>query len=225
MYSGDPADFGAMKAAGINPVEAVNIATKAGVGRLIVFKGLQVHFGLVLDNPNQFANEDTGEYPSVAAREAATVGLGALVYTYKRASEADVRAFDRATGLSRKVDALARAGRVADALAFYDRMSPSDLSLASINEADALALAEAHIAAIEGPELRIQEESTQRHSFGWMFFYQSAGYLDTGNFSLMVAGNAPLIVDRFTSAVWVTDTADRPTTYVENYERTGSPFA
>lgn len=41
----------------------------------------------------------------------------------------------------------------------------------------------------------------ERFSEGWYFCYQSRNYLDTGNFSDILAGNAPIIVDKDTGAV------------------------
>ena len=46
------------------------------------------------------------------------------------------------------------------------------------------------------PELTIVEEDTIEKPFGWVFFYQSKIFLETGEYQHRVAGNGPLIVNR-----------------------------
>jgi immunity protein 35 of polymorphic toxin system len=56
-------------------------------------------------------------------------------------------------------------------------------------------------------ELRILNEHTIEADFGWVFFWQSQRFLETGSFSGQLSGNAPLIVDRRDGALHVTGTA------------------
>ena len=50
------------------------------------------------------------------------------------------------------------------------------------------------------------------------FFYQSLAYLASGNFRDMLAGNAPIIVDRFDGEIRVTGTGRPVSEYLELYE-------
>jgi ribosomal protein L7/L12 len=45
-------------------------------------------------------------------------------------------------------------------------------------------------------ELKILFESTEEFDVGWVFYYQSARYVETGNLLDCLAGNAPLFVAR-----------------------------
>lgn len=65
----------------------------------------------------------------------------------------------------------------------------------------------------------ILDEETIERSFGWVFFYQSREHLETGDLSSMLAGNAPLIVDREDGSVHVTGTAEPVELYLARYER------
>lgn len=62
---------------------------------------------------------------------------------------------------------------------------------------------------------------TLEHEFGWVFFWGPSDPL------ILVAGNAPLIVDRKDGSIHVTGTAYPTERYVENYARVGRtyPFA
>lgn len=45
-------------------------------------------------------------------------------------------------------------------------------------------------------ELVLLDSSTIERSFGWVFFYQSKRYLETGEMSDALAGNAPILVEK-----------------------------
>jgi hypothetical protein len=47
-----------------------------------------------------------------------------------------------------------------------------------------------------GITLMIVDELTQEHDFGWVFFYDSKEYIESGDFLYALAGNAPLVVLR-----------------------------
>ena len=72
-------------------------------------------------------------------------------------------------------------------------------------------------------ELVIIEEAIQEYDFGWVFCYNSKGFLETGNLAHALAGNAPLIVDRNSGELFVTGTARDLDYYVNNFKRTGNP--
>lgn len=48
---------------------------------------------------------------------------------------------------------------------------------------------------------------TLQIDIGWVFFYESAEYLETGEFSQRLAGNAPVVVSGFGGHLYVTGTA------------------
>ena len=50
-------------------------------------------------------------------------------------------------------------------------------------------------------ELEIADADTIEKDFGWVFFYNTKSYLETGRFSHRLTGNGPLIVDRTTGEV------------------------
>ncbi len=214
-------EFAELYEQGVSSTRAAQLATEAGVPRLLIIKAMADHWGVEV-NADEIGASRSGGYPSVAARETATFGLAGLVAAYPTVSFAEFVDFERTTRMSSKLDALAMADRVADALAFYDRMNRNELFLEPLPFDDARMLAGIHIGEDEG-EVRIQDGSTQEHEWGWLFLYQSVAYLDTGDYSKMIAGNAPIIVDRFTGAIWQTGTATRPDEYIETYVQFGTP--
>lgn len=63
----------------------------------------------------------------------------------------------------------------------------------------------------------VQLTKVQEEPFGLVFFYQSKDYLETGNLSSMLAGNAPFIVDHKTGAVHVLGTVHPADVYIKEY--------
>lgn len=53
----------------------------------------------------------------------------------------------------------------------------------------------------------IIDEQTREIDIGWVFFYDSKEYLETGDFSNRLAGNAPLVVSKRDGYLYVTGTA------------------
>lgn len=54
---------------------------------------------------------------------------------------------------------------------------------------------------------------------GWMFFYQNEKFLATGDVNYMLGGNAPIIVDKFTSEIVVTGTNKSEEFYIDMYKK------
>jgi hypothetical protein len=84
----------------------------------------------------------------------------------------------------------------------------------------------AHLGGIEadpGDAAVIVEDSTIERPWGWVFFYESRTFLDTGDNSARFAGNAPIIVERETGQLLDTGTARPIEFYLSNYEATGDP--
>ena len=91
--------------------------------------------------------------------------------------------------------------------------------------AQAQSLVEAHLSGFsyEPPGLVVLASHTLEKSFGWVFFYQSRAYIESKDPSERMAGNAPLIVNRFTGAVVETGTAKPIEAYVALYESSLNP--
>lgn len=64
----------------------------------------------------------------------------------------------------------------------------------------------------------LDDETIEREAL-WVFFYESREYLDTGDFSRQLVGNAPLIVDRADGSVHETGTSRPVERYIERHER------
>lgn len=59
--------------------------------------------------------------------------------------------------------------------------------------------------------------------FGWVFGYQSVAFIKSGSLSDMLAGNAPLLVDRLTGNLFECGTAEPIETYISNFVNYGHP--
>jgi hypothetical protein len=68
-------------------------------------------------------------------------------------------------------------------------------------------------------EVVILDEHTIETDFGWVFFWNSKKYMETGEFQYALAGNAPLIVDRRDGSVHLTSTAYPVEEIIENYRK------
>lgn len=86
------------------------------------------------------------------------------------------------------------------------------------NEAEDLA--RVHIAAspvAARHDLVIDSSRTREEPFGWVFFYNTRRFVETGAIEWALAGNAPLIVDRATGEVIPTGTARPIEQHIEYY--------
>ena len=72
-------------------------------------------------------------------------------------------------------------------------------------------------------KLQIVKDAIEEHEFGWVFRYDSARHIETGDFRDGLVGNAPLIVDRHSGQILETGTAEEIDFYVNNYLRNGDP--
>jgi hypothetical protein len=66
-------------------------------------------------------------------------------------------------------------------------------------------------------QLAIVEE--REFEFGWMFFYNTKKFAETGDHLYALGGNAPLIVDRTDGELYVTGTAEPLEHYLDEYRR------
>ena len=72
-------------------------------------------------------------------------------------------------------------------------------------------------------KLQILKDDIEAHEFGWVFHYDPARHIETGDFQDGLVGNAPLIVDRHRGQIVETGTARETDYYVNNYIRNGDP--
>jgi hypothetical protein len=63
----------------------------------------------------------------------------------------------------------------------------------------------------------LQLEKTIEFKLGWVFFYQTKEFIETGDLFQSAVGNAPIIVDNRTGAVTVTGTRFGIKKYIEEY--------
>jgi hypothetical protein len=68
------------------------------------------------------------------------------------------------------------------------------------------------------PPLVLLEDKTLTRPVGWVFFYQSRRYVESGDVRDALAGNAPIIVDRDDGTLFVTGTAHPVSHYLRQYE-------
>lgn len=89
----------------------------------------------------------------------------------------------------------------------------------------AMTIARQALAAWNSDELEvvIREEMTESHPVGWVFFYNSRRFLDTGDCNQALAGNVPLIVTRQEGKFFFTGPHHEIAYYIRNLELTGNP--
>ncbi len=66
--------------------------------------------------------------------------------------------------------------------------------------------------------LEIVDDATIEKEWGWVFFYDSAAHMRSGDIKDAIAGNAPVIVNRATGELIITGTAWPVDKYIEDYE-------
>ena len=70
-------------------------------------------------------------------------------------------------------------------------------------------------------EYEIMDELTRTEPFGWVFSYESIGYLATGEFSRKLVGNAPIVVTG-TGRTYLTGTAAPVEDYIAQMDAEGT---
>ena len=88
-----------------------------------------------------------------------------------------------------------------------------------LSKLEARTLIEQELQSIAECEVVILDEATQDHDWGWVFFYQSREYVETGEPTSMLAGNAPYIINKSTGEIVVTGTARPTIEYVQDYQK------
>jgi hypothetical protein len=71
-----------------------------------------------------------------------------------------------------------------------------------------------------GDEIGMSLQLVRRQdlSYGWLFFYNSQAYLQSGEIGSMLAGNAPFIVEACDGSLHVLGTAAPVEIYLKEYE-------
>lgn len=64
----------------------------------------------------------------------------------------------------------------------------------------------------------ILENETIEKDWGWIFFYQSKVYIESGDFRDMLGGNAPIFIDKKTGKLSYAGTAFGIDHYIKEYE-------
>jgi hypothetical protein len=70
-----------------------------------------------------------------------------------------------------------------------------------------------------GHDIVVVDEDTIERNFGWVFFFNTRKFLETGIFEHRLAGNGPIIVNKHTGEVEFVGTYKSPMHFVEEYER------
>jgi hypothetical protein len=87
---------------------------------------------------------------------------------------------------------------------------------------DAMALVQSEISKenLYEPDLvlEILDSETLEKEWGWVFFYDSADHIRTGDDKYAICGNAPFIVNRTSGELVATGTAWPIEKYIEDYE-------
>lgn len=69
------------------------------------------------------------------------------------------------------------------------------------------------------PPHRLEIVEVQEHDFGWLYFYNSKEFVESGDFICSLVGNAPVIVNRQDGKLYVTGTAKPIEHYLNDFRR------
>lgn len=92
----------------------------------------------------------------------------------------------------------------------------------NVEEAQSLVQAEMdkNVDSYDDDQCVILEDKTIEKEWGWVFFYQSKKYIETGDIGEMLAGNAPFIVNKKNGRLYETGTAEDIEYYIKEFEQT-----
>lgn len=95
-------------------------------------------------------------------------------------------------------------------------------NILSMNKKEAQHLVEKELKRLKSEQDSIDcvvlEDETLEKPWGWVFFYQSKAYVETGDDTEMLAGNAPIIVNRYSGELMHTGTSYDVVHYLREYE-------
>lgn len=72
---------------------------------------------------------------------------------------------------------------------------------------------------LKDSEVSLQITHEGEFSEGWYFCYQSKEFLETGELSTQLAGNAPFLIDRQSGELCILGTAKPIDSYLEDYTK------
>jgi hypothetical protein len=89
-----------------------------------------------------------------------------------------------------------------------------------IDKAQATAIARKTIATVppHSPDLVLQEDRTVERDFGWVFFYTTRKFLETGDKKYLMPGDAPVVVLREDGSTRYLGTSVPPKRAIELFE-------
>lgn len=96
-----------------------------------------------------------------------------------------------------------------------------------INAQTARAMARHQVATMAvdlGLDLVLLPERTMTTDVGWVFFYDSRRFLESGDPKDALIGNAPLLVDGRTGSLHLLGTERPVEAYLDDYRRSGDPY-
>jgi hypothetical protein len=70
----------------------------------------------------------------------------------------------------------------------------------------------------DGIECGLLKDETIEKDWGWVFFYQSVAFIESGDFLDKLGGNAPIIINKQTGKLIHTGTAYDIEHYIKEYE-------
>jgi Immunity protein 35 len=74
-------------------------------------------------------------------------------------------------------------------------------------------------------ELVVVDSATIERPWGWVFFFTSRRWLESGELRYALAGNSPVLVERASGKLISLGTARSAESYIAAYEETGNPHA
>jgi len=80
-------------------------------------------------------------------------------------------------------------------------------------------LADLWVEIMYGSTAVVLHDSAIDKPYGWVFFYQSKRYVESGDLTHSLFGNSPIVINRFTNELRVTGTARPLEHYLDTYER------
>ena len=90
-----------------------------------------------------------------------------------------------------------------------------------LTKSEALDLVSSKLLQMSGPDdpFVIVDAGTIEKPFGWVFFYNSQKFIETGDYRYQLAGNGPVIVNRSDGSVEFCGTSRAVDALIEEYER------
>jgi Immunity protein 35 len=90
-----------------------------------------------------------------------------------------------------------------------------------ITKSEAFELVSERLRQMGAPDnpFAVVEKSTIERPFGWVFFYNSQKYIETGVFRYRLAGNGPIIVNKNTQEIELCGANKPVQELIDDYER------